>query len=252
MSVPTAIGVASLVLAAAGTGLTYYSSQQAADQNQRMALLNMRQQQDAASMQARIQQAQAQFEASQSELQARQQEAQAAAKNAYATSVRTEADNRAKANQENIEKARRDADKLKAMQLSALAKNGIVDTTGSPLDLLAETADAAHQAAGEAGLQTEAERRALFHEAASSEFDAGMIGINANMSRLQAARSQANGVAALASGRLESTQARITGLGAIASAQGARTAATAGLVSGIGGLVGSGYDYYRQGNFRFR
>lgn len=251
LEIGTVLGIASLVVGAAGTGLAYYSSQQAASQQQRMALLNMRAQQDAANMQARIQQAQAQFEAAQAELLARQQQTEAAAKNAYAASVRTEADNRARANQENIERSRRDAEKLKAMQLSALAKNGIVDTTGSPLDLLAETADAAHQAAAEAGLETEAERRSLFHEAASAEFDAGMLGINANMSRLQAARNQASGVAALAAGRLNARQAQIEGLGAVATARGARTSATAGLVQSLAGLAGTGYDYYRQGAFRF-
>lgn len=227
-----ALGVAGLVVSAVGAGVSYYQQNKAADTQSEMALLNaqsqrqaLEQQGRAASMQALINESLAQKERAAAEANARLLERQAAA----GTRVTTE----------NTRRGREDMARLMAVQRAAAAKNGFVDTTGSPLSLLASTAEEEQRMADAMRYEDEMSRRSLFKEAGEQR----NAGIMAGIAGLSA---RASGAAARSQAAMGQSQARLDLYAARAGASAMRTGAASGLISAAGGLATSAYQTYRQ------
>lgn len=94
---------------------------------------------------------------------------------------------------ENARRTREDFARMLATQRSSLAKSGLLDTTGSPLQMLAATAEQEQRAVDEQNYQTESQRRGLFREADNqrTEGDLASIGILDAQARGGAASLQA-------------------------------------------------------------
>lgn len=221
-----------LVASAVGAGVSYYQQNKAADTQAQLAGLNaqaqrqaLEQQGRAASMQALINESLANKEKAAAEANARLLERQAEA----GTRVTTE----------NIRRSREEMARLMAVQRAAIGKNGFVDTTGSPLALLASTAEEEQRTADAMRYEDEMSRRSLFREAAFQR-NAGIL------AGIQGTGAQVAGAAARAQTALGQSQSRLDLYAARANASAVRTNATSNLISGIGGLAVAGYGGYRQ------
>ncbi len=232
MGFTTAMFAIGAVASAVGAGVSYYAANQAADTQAEMAALNaqaqrqaLEQQGRAASMQALINESLAAKERAAAEANARLLERQAE----MGTKVTTE----------NIRRSREDMARLMAVQRAAVAKNGLVDTTGSPLALLAASAEEEQRAADALRYEDEMSRRSLFREAAFQRNEGILAGITGLGAR-------ASGAAARSSAALGQSQARLDLYASRASASAMRTGAASNLISAAGGLATTAYQGYRQ------
>jgi hypothetical protein len=237
IAVPTLLGVGSLVLGGVGAGLQFFGQRQAAQAQEQYAILNSQAQIAQASMSGRIAQAQAAM----AETQARAEQANQLAN---AAALRREADSRSRLAAENMRRMQdeqaRWRDSLRARQ----AASGVVNTTGSPLDLLADAAEAQQMELADSLYQTDLERRSLLDQAQGEERGAAISGIQGNLRYLE-------GVAAGTAARAAATQARIGAAQARDTGAAQRVAAGAGLAGNFAQLGGDAYSVYRQGGFRF-
>lgn len=228
----TALFVAGLVASAVGTGVSYYQQNKAADTQGQLAFINAQaqrqaldQQGRAASMQALINESLANKEKAAAEANARLLERQAE----MGTKVTTE----------NIRRSREEMARLMAVQRAGIAKNGLVDTTGSPLALLASTAEEEQRTADAMRYEDEMSRRSLFREAGFQRNAGILAGIQGTGAKLA-------GASARAQAAMGQSQARLDLYASRANASALRTGATSNLISGIGGLAVAGYTGYRQ------
>lgn len=218
-----------LLATAAGSAMAYSSQQSAAKSNEAMALANAQAQTRAARNSGQLQAAQAQLEAIKAG-----KEGESAAANAAAMRAQVEAESRN--SQENIRREGQDWTKVMAQQRAAIAARGVVDTTGSPLELLVKGAGEQQLAMEEMRYADEIKRRQGFREADLEAVRGKVAGLDVGMSLLRQAAAQNN----IAMG---TSQARLDLLGARAQSAGMRNQATAGLISSAGSLAGSYYSY---------
>jgi hypothetical protein len=148
------VGAISLV----GAGLQYSASTSAAKSNDTIALANSMAATAAANREGQANAAQAQLAAIQH---GKEQEAA----NANAKGMREQADAESRAAQENIRRGRADFQRTLAAQRAAVASRGIVDTTGSPLELLVKAAGDQQLAEEESRFADEISRRAGYRSA---------------------------------------------------------------------------------------
>lgn len=167
----TSLMLASLAITAIGTGMSFYSSQQAAANEQRMANYNAEiarqnaelqsataaRQAQMAQYNARLMQAQAQNDLSQAQYQAAVMESNAQTLRNYAAS--TEDQGREEARRMRLEKLR-----AISAQRSQFAKGGVT-TEGSPLAVLADTEGTMELAISDMWWQTNQESKKLLKEA---------------------------------------------------------------------------------------
>lgn len=174
------------LLSAFGIGMDAKNGADAAKKQQKMAELNFQmqsdninQQREASSMQAAINAQLASSEKAALERNAGVLEQQAG----VVTSV----------GRENARRTREDFARMLAAQRASLAKSGVLDTTGSPLQMLAATAEQEQRAVDEQNFQTESQRRGLFREADNqrTEGELASISILDAQARGGAARLQA-------------------------------------------------------------
>jgi chromosome segregation ATPase len=234
---PALLGVGSLVLGGVGAGLQYFGQRQTAQAQEQFGVLNAQAQAAQASMQARIAQAQ-------SQMQVVQARAEQANQLANAQALRGEAENRSRLAMENARRMREEADQWNASMRAKQAASGVVNTTGSPLDLLANAAEAQQMQVAELMYQNENERRSLYNQAAQQQQGAAISGISGNLRWLE-------GRAAASAGRAAGYQAGIDTAQARALGSSGRIGALAGLGGNAAELAGSGYSFFRQGAFRF-
>lgn len=232
MGIEAVLYGAGLAIAAVGSGVTYYQANKAADMQSELALLNAQSQRQAidqqgraASMQALINQSLADKDRAAAEANARMLERQAES----GTRVTTE----------NIRRGREEMARLMAAQRAQIGKNGFVDTTGSPLALLASTKEEEQRMADAMRYEDESSRRALFSEA-SNQRNAGIL---AGIGGLGAA---ASGAAARGQAAMAQSQNRLDLYAARAGSDAIRTNATGNLLSSAGGLASSAYQGYRR------
>lgn len=232
MAIETIIAGVSLAATAVGAGVSYYQANAAADAQAQMALLNAQsqrqaldQQGKAASMQALINQSLADKER--------------AAANANAVALEQQAQAGTKITTENIRRNREEMARFAALQRAQAANSGFVDTTGSPLALLASTAEEEQKMADAARYEDELSRRSLFKEAAFQR-NAGVL------AGIQGLGSQIGGASARAQAAMGQSQSRLDLYAARAGASAMRTSAGAGLLTSAGGFAQDVYSLYRQ------
>lgn len=221
------IGIASIVAGAVGTGVSYYSQSQAAASARSIADYNAKLSRQNAANNLGIQQAQALGEQ-------RQLEAAAAAQQQNARTIRTTADDQAAAGREDIRAKRVEGARLMAIQRARIAKSGIVES-GTPLDILADTAaEIQHGAELDLYEQNQARDQA-YRAAAFEDAGAGATLLNADSAKLK-------GTAAYAGYRNQLSQINLQRLTGQQQASAAQTAATGTLLQGIGSTAYQGYQ----------
>lgn len=233
MAVEVIVGAIAVVVAAVGAGLSYSASQDAAAQQKDIAAQNfalqtqsINQQAAASSLQAQIAQQLASNEKMTMDRNAVTLEQQAAVNTA--------------AGADNMKRTREDYARMLAAQRAQIGKSGVVDTTGSPLQLLSATATQEQRAADGVLFQTESDRRNLFREADNQRAQ----GVSAEMGIYDA---QARGSAAQLSASNQLSQAQMNLYSSNAAASGIARQGQAALLSSAGNL---GFQTYQTLNPR--
>lgn len=237
LGIGTILGIASLVTGLVGTGVAYYGAQEAsrsqdaiAASNAAFATQQARQNGELARMEAAMNQTLAQIDAN------------AQRKNAEA--LRQQAESGSQVANENIRRTRREFDQLLSAQRASLAASGVIDTTGSPLKLLMQTAEDEQATAEQMRYEDEISRRQLFTEADMTER-------GASITQLQGAQYRFRGEQQAAAYRNQATQAKLDRYSANASSRAMRTAATGNLLAGVSNAASDAYTGYRNGTFNF-
>lgn len=234
MSLAVAGAIAGITGAAAtlvGTGISYRSQQQAAASSRAIADYNARLSTQNARTSLGIAQAQSTAER-------RQLEAQAAAQQQNARTIRTTADDQIAAGREDIRAKRTDGARLMAIQRARIAKSGIVES-GTPLDILADTAAQIQHGAELDLYEQNLNRDQAYRAAAFEEAGAGATLLNAGMADLK-------GKAAYAGYRNQLSQIELNRMSGNQQASAMQTGASATLLSGLGSFAGQAYDLYRN------
>lgn len=233
------LGVLALVTTLVGTGISAYGSYQAGKTQNAIASMNADAQERNAKMSLMAAQAQAnaQKNAAAAEFAMRSQEAKAQENNAI--SLENQAISQDRINRVNSQRKAQDYTRIKAEQRAGIIASGIVESSGTPLDLLAETASTMQLAQEEDFYQGEIGRRSLFREADMARLGGRLALAGATLDRssrlAEASLTDAAGRAQYLGGIRESQITRLSG-------KAARTAANyqagATLISGIGSAVG--------------
>lgn len=229
---PTALGIVSVLVGAVGSGLSYAAGQSAAKEQETLSLLNAQTQTQAIRQQGQVNQMQAAINTA---LAKKEQEAA----NANARNIEAQANVATRASMDATRRSREDAARFAALQVASLAKGGFADTTGSPLALLADTAEKAQQEADTIRFQDEQNRRLMFQDASIARNQGVLAGLNVQSQRL-------GGLAAAQRQTAELAQARMNYYGQRAAASAARSGATGSLLNSLGGLAYQGYSVYQN------
>lgn len=217
--------------AVAGAGISYAQGVQAAKTQSTMALMNAQAQSQAAMQQGQLGQMQASINKALAD-----KDAQAAQANA--TALEQQAKIGTDIAQDNVAATREQFAQAIAAQRVQMAKAGVADTTGSPLDLLAKTAAQEQQAADSIRYDDEQNRRQLFAGAAEQRNQGLLAKISGLSAMSQGASSKGAALAQLAQSKLDLYGAR-------AQAQAMKTQAVGGLISSVGGIASSAYQTFR-------
>lgn len=227
MGIEVIVGIIGVVVAAAGAGLAYSSSQDAAKAQKESALANFnaqaaaaRQAGEAQSMQARIA---AQIASNEK-----------AAMDRNAVTLEQQASVNGQAGNENRRRTREDYARMIAAQRAQIGKSGITDTTGSPMSLLAASAVGEQQAVDEQLYQTEQQKRGLFREADNQR-------AQGSAALMDVFGAQARGGAARLSATQQLGQAQLDLYSSNAAASGMARQGTANLIASAGNIGQSAY-----------
>lgn len=241
----TTLLIAGLAVAAVGAGVGAYGQYQAGQTQSAIANFNAQQQENQARSQMLAMQTQAALQRKEAEqnFQLRSAEAQARLKNAK--TIENQALMQDAVNRENLKKRRDDFARMQGEQRAAIASSGVAESTGTPLDLLAETAAKIQQDQEEQHYSNEVQRRTLFTEAAYERLGGKLALAGATLDR-DSGVAAAGLRSAAAKGEYQAGMA-----GAEISRLTGRAAATTGtyqagatLLSGVGSAVG-GYTSYK-------
>lgn len=216
------VAVLSLLTSAVGTGISYFAQRDSAKTQSLFANLNAS---------AGLQQTQAQGRAMalQAQLKAAQESVAQRTAQKNAASMREGADAQIRVDQENIRKNRMEFQAKVASVRAGRAGSGVVDTTGSPLDILVSASEDQALSEAEMGWMADNQRRKTYRQAQIEENQGKAHGINAGLA-------QVDGMAAVAAARMQGTQLELNRFGQIAGAQGMGYGAIGGLLSGLGSL----------------
>ncbi len=233
------IAITGAVIAIVGAGVSAYGQYQAGKAQNAIAQFNANQQEKQAQAQMMTMQVQAALQRQQAEANFKLRSAEAQAHFNNARAKEDQALTQDAVNRANLIKQREMAARAQATQRATLAAQGVSESTGTPLDLLAETAMKIQQDQEEQHYNNELKRRTLFAEA-SQERLGGRLGLaGATLDRdsqlAAAALRDAAGQGEYASGL---AQADITRAEGRAEQKGAAYKATGTLISGIGSAVG--------------
>ncbi|MDB6137611.1 MAG: hypothetical protein JWO94_683 [Verrucomicrobiaceae bacterium] len=227
----TAVAIGGVTVAAVGAGLSYSASQSAASQQSQLALMNAQSQTQSVTEQGQLGQMQAEINT-----QLAANDRRMADENASA--LLKEADINSSVAQQNMQKTREDFRRLQAAQRVGAAHSGVLDTTGSPYDLLLDTATKEQQQVDKQNYDAEVQRR----QTLAASADASNQGVMAEISGLS---QQSRGAAAIGSMYQGVAQANLNYLGQQAQADATRNQATGALISSMSGSLNSAYGLYR-------
>lgn len=228
------VGLASVAASGAGAVAQYSSSRAAARNQEAIANFNARIQSQNALHEMRV----AQLEAGAN---ARFLQGQAAAQQANALTLRRTADAEAAQAREQSRRTRMDNARFQALQRARIARSGVLET-GSPLDILAETAGVMELALQDAHYEANLKLTKGYRQAQLEEYGAGQTLFDAGMKQLE-------GEAAGVKYRMDLRQAEIARLTGLAQAGAMKSMAGANLLSGLSETGTSAYTLYRGGAF---
>lgn len=226
------LGIASLVVGAVGAGVQYAGAQSAAQTQETMALLNAQAQTQAINQQGQVNQMQAAING------VLAKKDQAAAEG-NAKMLAGQAELMTRQSIEATRRSREESARFAAEQVASLAKGGFVNTTGSPLALLADTAMKGQQEADRIRFEDEQNRRGMFRDVAMQRNQGILAGLNVTGQRLSGLAAQQNATRLQAQNRLDYYAQRAT-------ASAARATAAGNLINQAGGLAYQGYGLYRN------
>lgn len=174
---------AGLAASLVGGGITAYSSYSQGKTQQAIASFNSAQQEKESRMQLLAMQTQANLQKSAAEAQfaMRAQEAQAAFNNA--TSIENQAEGQDRINRVNLAKRREDLERAQATARNAIAASGAVESSGTPLDILAETAGTIQRDQEEQHYENELTRTSLLREASMERLGGSLALAGATLDR---------------------------------------------------------------------
>lgn len=227
----TWVAIIGTVVSAVGAGVSYSAQQSAAADNAQLALLNAQSQTQAARQQGELGAMQAAINA---QLAAKDEEAA----NANARALEAQAGIGTDITQGNIRKTREEFARMIAATRVQAAKQGVADTTGSPLDLIAQKGAAEQNAVDVLRFEDENNRRGLF-QSAQEQRNAGI------MARINGLSQQSQGAAARGNSLAQIAQAKLNLYSARAESQAMRNQATGSLISSAGSIASSAYGTYR-------
>lgn len=237
-------------LSAVGAGVSFIGGMQQAKAAEAISAQNAAIQQQNANMQAQSLRAQAELQRIQALANSRLRQAEAGSQYANADAMRQRAAVQEQINAENLRKQREQGQRLMATQRARFASAGVVESTGSPLSLLAETAGIIQRDLGERQYQNELQLSGLYQEAALERLGGEYALAGATLdksSALSAARlTDASATATLLTGQ---RQAEITRLSGQSQASGLRIGAFGNLLSAGSGLYNQGRQLQQLGAF---
>lgn len=213
------IGMASIAISAVGTGLSYFSQQQQANNAQATANYNAQ----IAAQNNKINLAMARQQA---DWNARYAEAQAQAQQNNATALEQQGRAAEAQGREQERRAREENEKQLAMQRARYAKAGVT-SEGSPLQVMVESAALLELGVQDLHYQSNLEGMAYDRKAALERFQAGGSLFDAGIARYE-------GAAAEAGFQIQSNKAKADYLSGMSTADGYRAASYGTLVSGAG------------------
>lgn len=231
-----ALGIIGLVVGAVGSGVSYMAQTAAADTQSQLAAANEQTTLQSIDQTRQTNQLQSSINAA---LATKDRDAATA----NASMLASQAETASSAAREGTRLSREEAARFAATQRAALAKGGFVDTTGSPLALLADTAEKEQNTANNIRFQDEDQRRALFRESALTKNQGILAGISAT-------GQQASGIAAVQTATMQAAQSKLDLYSQQASASAARTQAVGGLFTSFGGLAGQAYTMFNPSPWR--
>lgn len=234
------LAVIGLVVGVVGAGVSAYGQYQSGKAQNAIAQFNAAQQERQSRSQLMAMQTQAALQRQQAEanFKLRGFEAEAHKNNAEAIDAQALAQDRV--SRYNLVKRREDFARLQGQQRAAIAASGIVESTGTPLDLLAETAAKIQQDQEEQHYSNEVARRTLFSEAAQERLGGQLALAGATLNRDSAvAEAGLRDAAARADYLAGIRGAEITRLTGRAAQTAANYQAGATLLSGLSSAAGS-------------
>jgi hypothetical protein len=243
---PTELAVAAIVVSMVGAGVSAYGSYQTGKSNKAIANFNAANRDKEAAMQLKVMQTQANIQKSQAEqdFALRQQESQARFNNAI--SIENQAISQDKINRANLAKRRDVMAREQATQRASIAASGAVESSGTPLDLLAETAATIQQDQEEQHYINEVQRDSLL-QAADQERLGGRLALAGSTLNRDSALTAAALNKAAASGQYMGAkrEAQVMRLTGAAAARAGKYEAGSSLLSGVGSSAGFGANYFK-------
>jgi hypothetical protein len=240
---PSTTLAVSAVIAVVGAGISAYGQYQSGQTQSAIASFNAQQQRMNAQMQASSMEAQASIQRSQAAANLALQQAQAQGAQNNAKAIDQQALQQDAVSRVNITRMEQQYQLFQGQQRAAIASSGVVESSGTPLDVLADTAMKIQQSQQDQGYQEAVQRNTLFSEAAQQRLGGKLALVGATLnddSAVAAAGLQdAQARATMLAG---SDQAMITGLQGQAAAQAGMYQAGGTLLSGVSGAAGK-YPY---------
>lgn len=211
----TALTIASVAATAIGAGVSAYGAYQQGQAAQAISNWNAKAQENNARTQLRSMQAQAAVQKAGADNELRLRAAEASARMQNAKAIEQNALTQDAIGRTNLAKRREEFSRMQGEQRAALASSGVVESSGTPLDLLAETAAQIQQDMEEQHFTGELQRRTLFSEAAQERLGGRLALAGATLDRdssvAEATLRETAGRGAYQAGRREAEITRLTG-----------------------------------------
>lgn len=238
----TAVVVGTIALV--GAGVSAYGQYQQGQAINAIAQYNARQQERQGRFQLMSATAQATLMKKQAEANYRLRAAEAQAKDANARMLEQQAFSQDRVARENARRRAGDMRREAGAQRQAIAMSGVVEATGTPLDLLAETAETIQRDQAEQHYSNELSRRTLFREAdlerLGGKFALAGATIDRSAALAESSLTQARGRLSYLSAKREADVTRMTGS---ANKKAANIAAVGTLISGVSSAAGGFAKY---------
>lgn len=236
----TTVLVSAAVIGVIGAGVSAYGQYQSGKTQAAIANFNARNQE--ANTRAQVLGLQAQAALKEQEAQANFQlrSAESRARLSNAQAIEQQALTQDRINAVNLGKRREEFARMQGAQRASIAASGVVESSGTPLDLLAETAARIQQDQEEQHYTNELQRRTLFSEAAQERLGGKLALAGATIDRNSAlatvALTEASAQGARSAGMREAQITRLTGSAAKTASM---YTAGATLLSGVSSAAGS-------------
>jgi hypothetical protein len=245
------VAIVAAVSAVAGAGVSAYGQYQAGKTQSAIASINARQQEANARAQSLSLQAQAALKEQEAQANFQLRSAEAAARLNNARAIEQQVTAQDQINAQNLAKRRQEYARMQSQQRSLIAASGVIESSGTPLDLLAETAARIQQDQQEIHYTNELQRRTLFSEAAQERLGGKLAQAGATLDRdstlaaVSLQQTAAEGVRL--SGMRESQITRLTG-DAAKTASYYNVGST--LLSGVSGAAGFAANYFKPKTYK--